>query len=63
MSPFLSETCECLWKQGFRNVKNIEGGYTAWVENGLAVKKSQAQDELWCALFSGSFLSRESSYR
>jgi len=22
------------------------GGYTAWVENGLAVKKSQAQDEL-----------------
>ncbi|CAD6261276.1 unnamed protein product [Miscanthus lutarioriparius] len=38
--------CADLMAAGFRNVKNIEGGYTAWVENGLAVKKSQAQDEL-----------------
>lgn len=43
---FSSETCERLWKQGFRNVKNVEGGYAAWVENGIAVKKPQAQDEL-----------------
>ncbi|AQK42908.1 Rhodanese-like domain-containing protein 19 mitochondrial [Zea mays] len=38
--------CADLMAAGFRNVKNIEGGYTAWVESGLAVKKSQAQDEL-----------------
>ncbi|XP_066347582.1 thiosulfate sulfurtransferase 16, chloroplastic-like [Miscanthus floridulus] len=27
-------------------IQNWIGSYTAWVENGLAVKKSQAQDEL-----------------
>ena len=32
--------------RGFENVKNMEGGYDAWVENDLAVKKPQAQDEL-----------------
>uniref|UniRef100_J3LW73 Rhodanese domain-containing protein n=2 Tax=Oryza brachyantha TaxID=4533 RepID=J3LW73_ORYBR len=31
---------------GFKNVKNMEGGYTAWVENGLVVNKPQANDEL-----------------
>ncbi|XP_072148315.1 thiosulfate sulfurtransferase 16, chloroplastic [Setaria viridis] len=38
--------CFDLMAAGFENVKNIEGGYDAWVENGLAVKKPQAQDEL-----------------
>lgn len=31
---------------GFKNVKNMEGGYMAWVENGLAVNKPLVQEEL-----------------
>uniref|UniRef100_A0A0D9W2X6 Rhodanese domain-containing protein n=1 Tax=Leersia perrieri TaxID=77586 RepID=A0A0D9W2X6_9ORYZ len=31
---------------GFKNVKNMEGGYMAWVENGLAVNKPQVHEEL-----------------
>ncbi|KAL6841454.1 hypothetical protein ACP4OV_028731 [Aristida adscensionis] len=38
--------CADLIAAGFRNVKNMEGGYDAWVQNGIAVKKPQAQDEL-----------------
>ncbi|CAN6182223.1 unnamed protein product [Urochloa humidicola] len=38
--------CFDLLAAGFKNVKNMEGGYDAWVENGFAVKKPQAQDEL-----------------
>ncbi|OEL29751.1 hypothetical protein BAE44_0009229 [Dichanthelium oligosanthes] len=38
--------CIDLMAAGFDNVKNLEGGYVAWVENGCAVKKPQAQDEL-----------------
>ncbi|CAN6195864.1 unnamed protein product [Urochloa humidicola] len=38
--------CFDLMAAGFENVKNMEGGYDAWVENGFAVKKPLAQDEL-----------------
>ncbi|CAM0150929.1 unnamed protein product [Urochloa decumbens] len=38
--------CFDLMAAGFENVKNMDGGYDAWVENGFAVKKPQAQDEL-----------------
>ncbi|PAN12307.1 hypothetical protein PAHAL_2G258000 [Panicum hallii] len=38
--------CFDLMAAGFENVNNMEGGYDAWVENDLAVKKPQAQDEL-----------------
>ncbi|KAF8688354.1 hypothetical protein HU200_042316 [Digitaria exilis] len=38
--------CSDLMAAGFENVKNMEGGYDAWVENGFAVKKLQEQDEL-----------------
>ncbi|KAG8083521.1 hypothetical protein GUJ93_ZPchr0015g6813 [Zizania palustris] len=31
---------------GFKNVKNMEGGYMSWVERGLAVNKPQTHEEL-----------------
>ncbi|KAF0926119.1 hypothetical protein E2562_021831 [Oryza meyeriana var. granulata] len=31
---------------GFKNVKNMEGGYMAWVESGLSVNKPHAHEEL-----------------
>ncbi|GJN36857.1 hypothetical protein PR202_gb25756 [Eleusine coracana subsp. coracana] len=32
---------------GFENVKNMEGGFLSWVENGFAVKKPEVQEELF----------------
>ncbi|KAI0493603.1 hypothetical protein KFK09_023722 [Dendrobium nobile] len=33
------KAAEDLLKAGFKNVKNMGGGYIAWLENGLEVKK------------------------
>lgn len=29
--------------QGFKNVKNMAGGYAAWLENGFDVKKPEEE--------------------
>ncbi|GJN12973.1 hypothetical protein PR202_ga31302 [Eleusine coracana subsp. coracana] len=38
--------CADLMAAGFENVKNMEGGFLSWVENGFAVKKPEVQEEL-----------------
>ncbi|XP_020084634.1 rhodanese-like domain-containing protein 19, mitochondrial isoform X1 [Ananas comosus] len=35
--------CVDLLNAGFKNVKNMGGGYGAWVDNGFAVKKPQQE--------------------
>lgn len=30
-----------MWVQGFKNLKNMEGGYAAWVDSGFVKEPSE----------------------